>query len=300
MPTLRETARYVSKLSQTEYKILVTLEYLSKRFEKISIDILKKYTNLSHSYLLSIIDNLTKHGFIKYFDQPYESISLMSSGLDLLALKKLTDKNIISGVGRQIGIGKEADVYEAIDLYGNLISIKIYRLGRVSFRNILKHRKYVNIKSSYRWIKRNYISAKREYNNLLVLYQRGVSVPRPIYRLMHILVMESLNGWLLHDLSIIDNPYDLFTRIIYEIKKTWDIGFVNGDLSEYNIIILKDVLQPVLIDWPQAYTREEENSRYYLKKDISNIIYFFKKRYECDERKLSKIVLDISLKTILK
>ena len=300
MPTLRETAKYVSKVSSGEYQVLSSIERLSRRFEKVDLKELKKITKFSDSYINSIIKRLTKHGFITYYKQPYESVMIMTSGLDLLVLKKLTDKNIISGIGRQIGVGKEADVYEAIDSNGNPISLKIYRLGRISFRGIFKHRKYTNIKTSYKWIWRNYISAKREYDNLIILYQRGVSVPYPIYSLMHVLVMESLDGFLLHDLLHIDNPYNLFTEIIYEIKKTWDIGFANGDLSEYNIFLLRNTLRPVLIDWPQAYTREEKSSIYYLKKDILNIVFFFRKKYNCNEKQLFEIINSVSLKLALK
>jgi len=128
-----------------------------------------------------------------------------------------------------------------------------------------------------------------------MLYQRGVSVPRPIYQLMHILVMEILDGILLHDMHELENPLHLFRRIMYEVKKTWDIGFVNGDLSEFNIFLSWDGLKPILIDWPQAFPKYEPNSIDLLKRDIQNIVSFFLKKYECSKEDLEKILKEVSL-----
>lgn len=299
MSTLRKTARYVSKITPEEYLLISSIERLSRKYKQIPLKELMKVTGLSSSYIISLIERLTKHGFIIYTEQPYESVIILTSGIDLLALKKLTDREILAGIGRKIGVGKEADVYEAIDSNSNPISLKIYRLGRTSFRGIHRHRKYVNIRSPYKWVLRNYISAKREYVNLVMLYQRGVSVPRPIYSLMHILVMEYLDGFLLNDLKGYRDPYNLFINIIREIKKTWDTGFVNGDLSEYNIFLLRETLKPILIDWPQAYKREERKSVEYLKKDIRNLMSFFIKKYNCKETHLLDIIRNISLRIIL-
>jgi RIO kinase 2 len=230
-----------------------------------------------------------------YFEQPYESVMILTSGIDLIALKRLADKGIVVGIGRQIGVGKEADVYEAINDIGEKVSIKVFRLGRISFRGIARKRSYSVIKSSHKWLLRNYISAKKEYENLVVVYQRGISAPRPIYRTMHVLVMEYLDGFLLKDLQEVDDPYSLYANIINEIKKTWNLGYVNGDLSEYNIFILNESGRPVIIDWPQAIKRENPVSIELIKRDVSNITKFFIKRFDCEYNKLKKIIYSISL-----
>ena len=290
MPTFRQTASYIKILSEDEYLLLKTVEKLSKKFERVSIKLLAKSIVFSDTYILRLIKKLSRNGFLTYFKQPYESVMLLSSGADLLALKKLSDKGIVVGIGRQIGVGKEADVFEVISEYGEKFSLKVYRLGRVSFRGIVRKRSYSYIKSSHKWLFRNYVSAKREYENLTIVYQRGISAPRPIYRVMHMLVMEYLDGFLLSDLKQCQDPEGLFTNIIREIKRTWDLGFVNGDLSEYNIFLLKDDLKPVLIDWPQAISRDEPMAYKLLKRDITNIVSFFEKKfkYNIDKKKLFK------------
>ncbi len=299
MSTFRDTAEYVRNLSEGEYILLKYLERYSKRFERVSLRLLKKVTKFSDEYLMAIIKRLSKEGFVIYFEQPYESVMLLTSGLDLLALKRLSDKGVVAGVGRQIGVGKESDVYDAIDPSGTRITLKVFRLGRISFKDVSRKRSYASIKLSHKWIWRNYASAKREYSNLSMLYQRGVSVPRPIYQLMHILVMEALDGILLHDLREVEQPYILFRSIMYEVKKTWDIGFVNGDLSEYNIFLQWDSLKPILIDWPQAFSRNDSNAVDLLRRDVQNVINFFVKKHECDSEKLKNIVKELSLSLVL-
>lgn len=298
MSTFRDTAKYVKHLKDHEYTILKSIERLSRRFERVSIKWLINLTGFSESYIFQIIDNLSKHGFISYFEQPYESVMLLTSGTDLLALKKLANRGIVVGIGKQIGVGKEADVYEAINEDDTKVSLKIFRLGRISFKGITRKRSYSIKKSSYKWFRRNYISARREYENLVKVYQRGVSVPRPYYQVMHMLVMEFLDGFLLNDLENPNDPYILYTSIIHEIVKTWNLGFVNGDLSEYNIFILKERMKPVIIDWPQTVSRGEPNSKELLKRDLKNIIRFFKKRYGCEEDTLIEIIKDMDLELV--
>ena len=45
----------------------------------------------------------------------YDGYRLTYLGYDYLAIKTLVNRGVITGVGRQIGVGKEADVFE-VDL----------------------------------------------------------------------------------------------------------------------------------------------------------------------------------------
>jgi len=40
--------------------------------------------------------------------------TILNAGLDAFALKILVEKNIITGIGKPIGVGKESDVYKAV------------------------------------------------------------------------------------------------------------------------------------------------------------------------------------------
>lgn len=283
MPTFQDIAKYVRELTDEEYLVLKKILYLTRYYERIDLNRLKKMMPFSEKLFYKLIKKLSKNGFVTYFERPYESIILNFSGLDLIVLKKLSDRDIIIGVGRRIGVGKEADIFEAVDPFGNKVSIKIYRLGRVSFRKIAKRRKYADIRSTYKWFRRSRISAKREFQVLQYLYHSGVSVPRPIYLTMHMIVMEELNGTILQKIYDLPDPLNTFSAVINEMAKALKAGYVNSDLSEYNIFIRETDWYPILIDWPQAVEFGDERTSYYLRKDLENLVKFFHKRFDLDE-----------------
>ncbi|MEM0057054.1 MAG: RIO1 family regulatory kinase/ATPase [Candidatus Geothermarchaeota archaeon] len=294
--SLRIAAKYVSRITHEEYVLLSLTEKYSRKYRKVPVEELKKRLPFSDEYISLLIRRLVDSGLIQHFKEPYESAVLLSRGLDVLALKRLTDKGIVAGVGRCIGVGKEADIYEVVDGHGNRLSVKVYRLGRVSFKKIMKHRSYAFVTASSKWIARNYIAAKREYMYLTKLYNCGVSVPKPLCRVMHMIAMEIIDGWPLVNIIDIDNPYEIFHEIIDEIIKAWNCGVVNGDLNEYNIFLTKDEYKPVLIDWPQATSRDDRSAVDHLIGDMYSVGSYFIKRYECESNKIMSFIKDVLIK----
>ena len=61
---------------------------------------------------------------------------------------------------------------------------------------------------------------------------------------------------------------------------------VHGDLSEYNIFV-EESEQIIIFDWPQWQPITHPNALWLLKRDIKNILTFFKRRfgitYDVDE-----------------
>jgi hypothetical protein len=57
----------------------------------------------------------------------------------------------MASVGRQIGVGKESDVFEVADDEGRVMALKLHRLGRTSFRAVKSKRDYVKRGSHFRW-----------------------------------------------------------------------------------------------------------------------------------------------------
>ncbi len=55
---------------------------------------------------------LLRHKLVHHESKKYDGYRLTNLGYDYLAIKALVNRGAISGVGRQIGVGKEADVYE--------------------------------------------------------------------------------------------------------------------------------------------------------------------------------------------
>lgn len=48
-------------------------------------------------------------------------------GYDYLALRTYVSRGLISGLGRRIGVGKEADIYECVNEAGEKMVLKIHR-----------------------------------------------------------------------------------------------------------------------------------------------------------------------------
>ena len=285
MVTLRETASHIKEVKEEEWNVLFIIERNIDKYERYPVEKLIEKTGYNYDFIINIIDHLREFGWIEYFKQPYESVRLLTSGVDAIALKILADKDIVIGIGRQIGVGKEADIYEAMGPKNELLSIKFFRLGRISFRDITRKRDYYNVYSPKRpgWILRNYSAAKKEFTTLKFLYENGVKVPKPIIHVKHTIVMEELKGALLINIKSLSNPAETFWKIITEVKKAYDLNIINGDLSPFNVFITLDE-EPIIIDWPQATKRKNENINL-LKRDLDNIINFFIKRFELEVNK---------------
>ena len=77
----------------------------------------------------------------------YPGYALNYFGLDFLALHSFTSAGLIEALGEALGIGKEADVYEALTPEGERVAVKLHKLGRASFRQTAKVRGYTEEKA---------------------------------------------------------------------------------------------------------------------------------------------------------
>ena len=62
------------------------------------------------------ISNLAKYKLLHKESRKYEGYRLTYLGYDFLAIHSLVKKGVINSVGRQIGVGKESDVFEVSQL----------------------------------------------------------------------------------------------------------------------------------------------------------------------------------------
>ena len=58
---------------------------------------------------------------------------------------------------------------------------------------------------------------------------------------------------------------------------------IHGDLSPYNII-LQPNQQIIIIDWPQNVSITHPSAEEILKRDVKNILDFFKRKYRINNR----------------
>lgn len=297
---MRDTANHIKNIREKSWKILYSIERNLRRYERCPIEIIVKDTKFNRNFIINTVRQLSLLGWVEYFEQPYQSVRLLTSGIDAIALHLLAKKDIVVGIGRKIGVGKESDIYEAIGPNKEMLSLKIFRLGRISFKDIIRKRDY-NIYSTYKpgWILRNYIAAKKEFNVLKILYRNGVSVPKPITHIKHIIVMEKLQGDILVNIKDLKNPFKLLNEILLEIKRAYELNIINGDLSPFNIFI-SNLEKPILIDWPQAIPKDREQALSLLARDIKNIIKFFNNKYNLtiDIEKVFKKLFGLSINKI--
>ncbi|MBS3128589.1 serine protein kinase RIO [Candidatus Woesearchaeota archaeon] len=176
-------------------------------------------------------------------------------------------------------IGKESNVFLA-KKNNELRILKIYRLETCDFNRMYD---YIKFDPRYKSVQRNKRQViltwvQKEYRNLLLAREAHVHVPTPFAYAHNVLVMECIGKEKpAHQLKDYypQQPKLFAQKIIEEMKKLYQANLVHGDLSSFNI--LNDAQTPVLIDFSQSTTLENQHAQDYLKRDIKNIVYFFKK-----------------------
>ena len=213
-----------------------------------------------------------------------EDISTAEGVFDLSTRKvifNLMKKKIIYEIFGVISTGKEANVYRAIDIEGNPLAIKIYRIRNPEIQFMWKYiegdPRFLHVRKKPRNIV--FAWAEKEYKNLSRAAKANVRVPKVIISIENVLVMEfigknNIAAPKLKDVEI-KNPSKIFNIIIEYMRKLYtDAHLVHGDLSEFNILM--DNNNPVIIDISQAVPLDHPNSNEFLIRDVKNIHWFFK------------------------
>ncbi|MEM2688837.1 MAG: serine/threonine-protein kinase RIO2, partial [Candidatus Bathyarchaeia archaeon] len=184
---------------------------------------------------------------------------------------------ILEAFGKPLGVGKEADVYDALTPTSERIAIKFHRLGRISFRQTRIKRGWTT--EDVNWLLRSRKAAEKEYQALKLVYPKGVAVPKPISQNRHAIAMGAIEGAELAEYHEIPKPEKVLKEILGNVRKAYlKAGVIHADLSEYNIILKPDN-RILIIDWPQYVTKEHPNAQQLLRRDIENITNFFRRRH---------------------
>ncbi len=283
MPHLREVLTELVDADPWIFEFLDAVFRYSLNFERVPVKLLSNVLKTKEERIVKVSRELHGLGLVEYFGQPFPSVRLQTLGADVLALHKLAMRGLVKGLGRQIGVGKESDVYEAVAPDNTLYSLKIFRLGRISFRQVRRLRSYGITRMWRPWLYRNVSAAKKEYNILKKLAILDLPVPRPVYSVMHVVMMEYLDGVLLKDAVIPPgDAEEVYIEIIDSIARIYEAGYVNGDLSEYNIFVLNEGGIKI-IDWPQAVEKTDPSANILLKRDVVTVTKYFIRRYGLDK-----------------
>ena len=203
----------------------------------------------------------------------------------LMVINSLINNDVLSYIKGPIASGKESKVYLALDKNRqHFLSVKIYLTVSAEFRRRLQYiagdpRFSATDKGS-----RNLISnwAKKEFKNLQTAYENGVNVPAPYKVRQNILIMQFIGDdagvpcpILLNSNSVVSQDYG---EIIKQVSKLYQKAkLVHADLSEYNIFKCANG-KIILFDLGSSVNIIQPNSGLFLKRDITNINRFFKKR----------------------
>ncbi|MFX0019631.1 MAG: RIO1 family regulatory kinase/ATPase [Promethearchaeota archaeon] len=277
---MAEAAKLLPNLEKEDLRILMAIELGMKRSEYVKISDIRFYARYPIEETLFRLKKVHKNDLIIRNSSEYEiSYTLNSYGYDVLALHALVEKNIISELGPLIGKGKESDVYSCRDDNENIYAIKIYRMGRTSFKNIKKYRSFIGKRSHLSWLYINRLAAKKEYHALNKIYLLKLNTPKPIAFNRHAIVMSYLRGKELVYYQSIKNPDKIFNTIIKQIKVIYKkAGMIHGDLGEFNII-LDEKGNILIIDWLQWVPKEHPNAQSLLERDIENVCNYFRKKF---------------------
>ena len=200
----------------------------------------------------------------------------------LLAFGKLISDRILKFIDFPISTGKEANVFRAVTPDDRIVAVKVYRIATSNFNRMIYYirgdPRFAPIGRSKREIINQWV--KKELKNLERLQEIEVPAPKPIRALQNILVMEYIGDYnypapLLKDIEMKD-PERICNEIIGYIKKMYIEGdIIHSDLSEYNILFYKN--RPYFIDLAQGVVREHPFAFDFLKRDIENVVKFFRR-----------------------
>ena len=210
----------------------------------------------------------------------------------LKALEKLISDRVIDMLDFPISTGKEGNVFRGVTPDKKFVAIKIYRISTSTFKHISGYIVGDPRFKSMGHSRRDIIFAwtKKEFKNLERLNRIDVNAPTPIVSIKNVLVMEyigdsKMSAPLMKDVTL-KNPKEVFETLVDFVSKMYKkADLVHGDLSAYNVLIHEN--QPYLIDLGQGVLTEHPNALEFLKRDINNLVKYFKKfNIRADENKI--------------
>ena len=283
---LYRLAKILQEISSEEIQVLQALEELVHRFEYIPLEEVATKLSLDEDNILFLLGKLNKIRLVQRKKEHYLGYRISRAGYDALALHDLAQKDVIVSLGQPYGVGKEATVYSSLDANGKEVAVKFLRWGQTSFKRIRRLRKLKD-EPIHSWMAFSKRAAKREFGVLRILYDIGGKVPQPIALNRHVIVMSKMTGDLLLQISELEHPQNVLEQILQQVQLAYQKAkLVHGDLSEYNIFINENE-QITIFDWPQWQPLSHPNSMWLLKRDLSHILTFFKRRfrimYDVDE-----------------
>lgn len=199
----------------------------------------------------------------------------------MLAVEELISRKELGELHGVVNSGKEARVYFGEDREKKPLAVKIYLTSASDFRKrmgyIAGDRRFGKLPSGSR--ETIYLWTRKEFKNLQLADSAGVRVPRPVAFHKNVLIMEYI--------GVPPQPAPTFAESeVGEDDYNWTFGaigtlwkkakLVHADFSEFNVF--KGEVGDVLFDMGSAVLTSHPQAEEFLRRDISNMVRFFRKR----------------------
>jgi RIO kinase 2 len=276
-----EVAVHIFKeLEIEDFRILNIIEAGMSKHEFVPRDQIQRYAKIPMDRIDFTLGKLNKLGLTYRTQETYNGHTLNYAGYDCLAINALVKAGVIESFGQSLGVGKEADVYDALNSNGKRIAVKFHRLGRISFRQTRRKRGYTREHST--WLFQSHLAAEREFQAMKIVYENDVAVPEPITQNRHVVAMGMIEGAQLSKYKDIGKPEKVLKEILCNIRKAYlKAHIIHADISEYNIILQADG-HILIIDWPQAVKTDHANATELLERDIKNLLTYFSRKFKLE------------------
>jgi RIO kinase 2 len=269
-------AKAIRELEPEDWAVLHAIERSISGHESVSLNAIEGETKLHRDQVEFRLGRLNYIGFVM---RTRFGFILNTAGLDAIALNSLVKRNLISSMGKSIGMGKESDVFEVLSDSGKELVIKFYRIGRLSFRSTRRTRSYTSPETQHQWLSINIAAAQKEALGLKRAQEAGIEVPELVARDRHAVLMSEIHGTMLFKCTAEDikKPKQLLKKILEDLRKAYAADMINGDVSEFNILF--DGELPWIIDWPQFVPVSHANAEEMLQRDVQNAASFFERKF---------------------
>ena len=239
---------------------------------------MESIAGLKHGGAFKCLKTLLRHKLVHHEGKKYDGYRLTSLGYDFLAIRALTARGSIAGVGRQIGVGKESDVYEVVDDAGRTMALKLHRLGRTSFRAVKSKRDYVKRGNHFSWLYLSRLAALKEFAFMKALGEHDLPVPEAIECNRHAVLMSLVEAHPMVQVREFANTEKVYRECMGLLVKLARLGLVHCDFNEFNLLI-DDEEHLTLIDFPQMVSTSHENAEELFDRDVDGVVKFFERKF---------------------
>lgn len=287
-------------MEDEDFRVLTALEMTMRNHDVAPTALIERIAQLPHGGCKKRLAELLKKKMIHHENTMYDGYSMKYAAYDYLAMRALSKRGVVTGVGSRIGCGKESDIILVQDEAGNDCVMKLQRLGRCSFRTVTRNRDYKGGKTrrGESWFYLSRLAAQKEFAFMKMLYDEGFPVPKPIDQNRHAVVMGLVNGTLLNHIQEMEQAQKVYERCLALMVRLAEHGLIHGDFNEFNLMITDD-LRVVMIDFPQMISTDHRNAAELFDRDVQNLANFFSRRFRIPTLFYPKLETDVERQAAL-